>query len=101
MWSFAFWQHPMFYMLCYLGILLSFLLQVGTSDRHVADKCRSMAGGNNHSNALQWCRQRFNLLLSVSECDVVLLGYCAALPPMEHFMDVSRNARRQHFFEVS
>ena len=31
----------------------------------------------------------------------VFTGYCAALPPMEFFMDVSRNIRRQHFFDVS
>jgi len=32
---------------------------------------------------------------------IVLTGYCAALPPIECFMEVSRNVRRQHFFEVS
>jgi len=31
----------------------------------------------------------------------VFTGYCAALPPMEYFMDVSRNVKRQRFFDVS
>ena len=34
-------------------------------------------------------------------CAFSPVGYCAAMPPIEHFMDVSRDARRQHFFEVS
>ena len=69
---------------------------MSTSDGYIVNRCHHFAVD---SKLLQQSNYHCSLSLSVG---VVwfLIGYCAALPPMEHFMDVSRNARRDHFFEV-